>query len=162
MGETMFEKEKPKRQLTKKQQEALKRGRDKLKAKRQGDDFEEVKQIKTKQKHERLAKLRVMDEKREADIYNKLMKKGNDKIDKFKTLKYKWLDQAPDMKHYQDFKGVLDTITEEDILKDQHIEKLKHSLHGFRKSSAPIDIPKKNVRFEIEDRDIMDDMTIVD
>ena len=50
MGETMFEKEKPKRQLTKKQQEALKRGRDKLKAKRQGDEFEEVKQIKTKQK----------------------------------------------------------------------------------------------------------------
>ena len=60
------------------------------------------------------------------------MKKGNDKINRFKELKYNWLDQAPSMKEYNDFKGVLDTITEEDILTDNHLSKLEYGLDSFR------------------------------
>jgi len=86
---------------------------------------------KARQREERLLRQKVLDEKREIDIYNKLMKKGNDKINKFKELKYNWLDQAPSMKEYNDFKGVLDTITEEDILTDNHISKLEQGLNSF-------------------------------
>lgn len=139
MSETMFEKERPKKELSKRQKDALAKGREKLKKKRTGTIItdEEVSipapnPYKARQREERLLRQKVLDEKREIDIYNKLMKKGNDKINKFKELKYNWLDKAPSMKEYNDFKSVLDTITEEDILTDNHITKLEYGLNDFR------------------------------
>lgn len=126
----MFEKDKPKKELTDKQRKALAAGRKKLKSKRDNDDIE-ISAIKTRQKEERHERKRVADEKREIEIYNRLMEKGNEKIEKFKQHKYKWLDQAKNVKEYSEFKSVLDTITEEDILHDTHIGKLKHSLSSY-------------------------------
>tara|TARA_R110001632_G_scaffold27674_2_gene74213 strand:- start:8256 stop:8807 length:552 start_codon:yes stop_codon:yes gene_type:complete len=139
MSEMMFEKERPKKELSKRQKDALAKGRAKLKQKRIGTIIEENEvsipppnPYKARQREERLLRQKVLDEKREIDIYNKLMKKGNDKINRFKELKYNWLDQAPSMKEYNDFKGVLDTITEEDILTDNHLSKLEYGLDSFR------------------------------
>mgnify|MGYP003114480085 CR=1 FL=1 len=138
MSETMFEKERPKKELSRRQKDALAKGRAKLKQKRTGTVIEEdtvsippINQYKGRQREERLERQKVLDEKREIDIYNKLMKKGNDKINKFKELKYKWLDEAPTMKEYTQFKGVMDNITEEDILNDYHIDKLNDGLSSF-------------------------------
>lgn len=139
MSETMFEKERPKKELSKRQKDALAKGREKLKKKRTGTIItdEEVSipapsPYKARQREERLLRQKVLDEKREIDIYNKLMKKGNDKINRFKELKYNWLDKAPSMKEYNEFKGVLDTITEEDILTDNHLTKLEDGLNHFK------------------------------
>ena len=155
MSETIFEKErKPSsKPLTKKQKEALAKGRARLREKRAGvgDDVPDQ-AVKTRQKEERLARQRVLDEKREIDIYNKLMKKGNDKIAKFVDLKYKWLDKASSVKEYKDMKAVLDTITEEDILEDSHIPKLVEGARSFSKA-------KKSVSFEKEP---LDDVSYVD
>ena len=140
MGETMFEKEKPKKELSKKQLTALAKGRAKMKAKREGTyeeqlieekEVKKVEQIRIKQREQRLDRQKVLDEKKEIAIYNKLMKKGNDKIDKFKEMKYKWLDKAPSMKEYTQFKNILDNITEEDVLNDYHIDILNDSMGAF-------------------------------
>ncbi len=92
MSETMFEKERPKKELSKRQKDALAKGREKLKKKRTGTIIEENEvsipqpsPYKARQREERLLRQKVLDEKREIDIYNKLMKKGNDKINKFKN-----------------------------------------------------------------------------
>ena len=140
MGETMFEKEKPKKELTKKQLTALAKGRAKMKAKREGTyeeqlieekEVKKVEQIRIKQREQRLDRQKVLDEKKEIAIYNKLMKKGNDKINKFKEMKYKWLDKAPSMKEYTQFKNILDNITEDDVLNDYHIDMLNDSMGAF-------------------------------
>ena len=140
MGETMFEKERPKKELTKKQLTALAKGRAKMKAKRDGTYEEQlieekevrnVEAIKVRQREQRLDRQKVLDEKKEIDIYNKLMKKGNDKINKFKEMKYKWLDKAPSMKEYTQFKNILDNITEDDVLNDYHIDMLNDSMGAF-------------------------------
>ena len=140
MGETMFEKERPKKELTKKQLTALAKGRAKMKAKREGTyeeqlieekEVKKVEQIRIKQREQRLDRQKVLDEKKEIAIYNKLMKKGNDKIDKFKEMKYKWLDKAPSMKEYTQFKNILDNITEDDVLNDYHIDMLNDSMGAF-------------------------------
>ena len=140
MGETMFEKERPKKELSKKQLTALAKGRAKMKAKRDGTYEEQlieekevrnVEAIKVRQREQRLDRQKVLDEKKEIDIYNKLMKKGNDKINKFKEMKYKWLDKAPSMKEYTQFKNILDNITEDDVLNDYHIDMLNDSMGAF-------------------------------
>ena len=140
MGETMFEKERPKKELTKKQLTALAKGRAKMKAKRDGTYEEQlieekevrnVEAIKVRQREQRLDRQKELDEKKEIDIYNKLMKKGNDKINKFKEMKYKWLDKAPSMKEYTQFKNILDNITEDDVLNDYHIDMLNDSMGAF-------------------------------
>ena len=142
MGETMFEKERPKKELTKKQLTALAKGRAKMKAKRDGTyngetseqeekEVRNVEAIKVRQREQRLDRQKVLDEKKEIDIYNKLMKKGNDKINKFKEMKYKWLDKAPSMKEYTQFKNILDNITEDDVLNDYHIDMLNDSMGAF-------------------------------
>ena len=136
MGETMFEKEKVKKELTDKQKKALATGRKKLKAKRQGEDIDSS-NIKTRQREERKQREKVLDEKKEIEIYNRLMEKGNEKIERFKRQKYAWLDKASNVKEYSQFKSVLDTITEEDILHDTHIDKLKESLSTHTRKEEP-------------------------
>ena len=149
MGETMFEKEKPKKELSKKQLTALAKGRAKMKAKREGTyeeqlieekEVKKVEQIRIKQREQRLDRQKVLDEKKEIAIYSKLMKKGNDKIDKFKEMKYKWLDKAPSMKEYTQFKNILDNITEEDVLNDYHIDILNDSMGAFLPSEEEDEI----------------------
>jgi len=163
MGETMFEKDKPKKELTDKQKKALATGRKKLKAKRQAEDIE-VANIKTRQREERQHREMVLDEKKEIEIYNRLMKKGNEKIERFKQQKYNWLDKAKNVKEYSEFKSVLDTITEEDILHDKHIDKLKESLsiHTRKKSPEPEPEPELDENSDDEARPLdLDDVVNV-
>lgn len=155
MGETMFEKEKPKKELSSKQLKALAKGRAKLKAKKEGtyspEEERKVEAIKVRQREQRLERQAVLDEKKEIDIYNKLMKKGNDKIQEFKMMKYKWLDKAPSMKEYTQFKNILDTITEEDVLNDYHIDKLNDSMGQFVSPEALMEEEDNELTIEEEE-----------
>tara|TARA_R110001592_G_scaffold85314_3_gene251967 strand:+ start:4757 stop:5332 length:576 start_codon:yes stop_codon:yes gene_type:complete len=121
--------DKPKRKLTKKQLESLAEGRKKQKVKK---EREIIKETRVRQRQERLERERVLNEQKEIEIYNKLMERGNKKIEEFKSIKYKYLEKATSIEEYNDLKQIVDQITEEDILTGEHIEKLKEGLEEFR------------------------------
>ncbi len=126
--------QKPKKKLTEKQLRALADGRKKQKIKREKEIIQETK---TRQRKERLERERVLNEQEEIKIYNKLMKKGNDKIREWKDIKYKHLDKANTIQEYNDLKHILDQIDEEDVLTGTHIDKLQQGLEYYRPPTEP-------------------------
>ena len=126
--------QKPKKKLTEKQLRALADGRKKQKIKREKEIIQETK---TRQRKERLERERVLNEQEEIKIYNKLMKKGNDKIREWKEIKYKHLDKAPSIQEYNELKQILDQIDEEDVLTGTHIDKLEQGLEYYRPPTEP-------------------------
>jgi len=125
---------KPKKKLTEKQLRALADGRKKQKIKREKEIIQETK---TRQRKERLEREKVLNEQEEIKIYNKLMKKGNEKIREWKDIKYKHLDKAQTITEYNELKHLLDQIDEEDVLTGTHIEKLQQGLEFFRPTPLP-------------------------
>jgi|TARA_R110002049_G_scaffold234276_1_gene407511 hypothetical protein len=126
---------KPKRKLTEKQLKALAEGRKKQKIKREKEIIIETKH---RQRKERIEREKVLNEQEEIKIYNKLMKKGNDKIREWKMIKYRHLDKANNIKEYNELKAVLDTIDEEDVLTGTHIEKLQQGIDQYKpKNPSP-------------------------
>ena len=120
---------KPKRRLTEKQLKALAEGRKKQKIKREKEIIIETKH---RQRKERVEREKVLNEQEEIKIYNKLMKRGNDKIREWKMIKYRHLDKADNIKEYNELKAVLDTIDEEDVLTGSHIEKLHRGMDQYK------------------------------
>jgi hypothetical protein len=120
---------KPTRKLTDKQLKALAEGRRKAKVKK---EEKIIKETKARQRAERLERERVLNEQKEIEIYNKLMEKGNKKIEEFKEIKYKYMEKASSIEEYNDLKEILDQITEEDILTGAHIDKLRQGEELFR------------------------------
>lgn len=120
---------KPKRKLTEKQLKALAEGRKKQKIKREKEIIIETKH---RQRKERIEREKVLNEQEEIKIYNKLMKRGNDKIREWKQIKYRHLDRANNIKEYNELKTILDTIDEEDVLTGNHIEKLQQGVEQYK------------------------------
>jgi hypothetical protein len=120
---------KPARKLTKRQLEALAEGRRKQKIKK---EREIIQATRAQQRKERLERERVLNEQKEIEIYNKLMAKGNKKIEEFKKIKYRYMEKASSIEEYNDLKQIVDSITEEDILTNEHINKLKEGVEQFR------------------------------
>lgn len=116
---------KPRGKLTAKQQKEFKLGKQKEKIKKEKHI---ISQTKARQRKERAERVSVLNEQKEIEIYNKLMVKGNAKINEFSTIKYKYLAQAESIEDYHDLKHVFDQITEEDVLSGRHIEKLQSGL----------------------------------
>tara|TARA_R110000765_G_scaffold4910_2_gene15394 strand:+ start:3498 stop:4010 length:513 start_codon:yes stop_codon:yes gene_type:complete len=116
---------KPRGKLTAKQQKEFKLGKQKEKIKKEKHI---ISQTKARQRKERAERVSVLNEQKEIEIYNKLMIKGNAKINEFSTIKYKYLAQAESIEDYHDLKHVFDQITEEDVLSGRHIEKLQSGL----------------------------------
>ena len=127
---------KPKKKLTDKQLRALADGRKKQKIKREKEIIQETK---TRQRKERLEREKVLNEQEEIKIYNKLMKKGNEKIREWKEIKYKHLDKATSIQEYNDLKHLLDQIDEEDVLTGTHIDKLQQGLEYYTPTPEPSD-----------------------
>ena len=138
---------KPKRKLTEKQLKALAEGRKKQKIKREKEIIIETKH---RQRKERVEREKVLNEQEEIKIYNKLMKKGNDKIREWKMIKYRHLDKANNIKEYNELKAVLDTIDEEDVLTGNHIEKLQQGIDQY-KPKNPSPEPEEDVEDETEE-----------
>tara|TARA_R110000822_G_scaffold4884_7_gene20935 strand:+ start:114 stop:611 length:498 start_codon:yes stop_codon:yes gene_type:complete len=113
---------KPRGKLSVKQMKEFKLGKEKEKIKK---EKALIKGTKARQRKERAERVSVLNEQKEIEIYNKLMAKGNTKINEFSTIKYKYLAQAESIEDYHDLKHVFDQITEEDILAGRHIEKLQ-------------------------------------
>ena len=113
---------KPRGKLSVKQMKEFKLGKEKEKIKK---EKALIKGTKARQRKERAERVSVLNEQKEIEIYNKLMAKGNTKINEFSTIKYKYLAQAESIEDYHDLKHVFDQITEEDILAGKHIEKLQ-------------------------------------
>ena len=124
--------------MTEKQLKALADGRKKQKIKREKEIIQETK---FRQRKERLEREKVLNEQEEIKIYNKLMKSGNDKIRKWKDIKYKHLDKATSINEYNELKYILDQITEEDVLTGSHVEILQSGLEHYTESteSNPIE-----------------------
>jgi len=131
------EKPKPKRVLSDKQKENLKKGREKMAIKRAKEREEKAKvKIDTKgsKEHQAIKKenvkkkratIKEINKKKEEEILNKLLKKDKVKksrINMFDTLKIKCLEKAKDVDEYNEIKVALDGIND-DILGDN--EKLK-------------------------------------
>lgn len=116
---------KPRGKLSVKQMKEFKLGKEKEKIKK---EKALIKGTKARQRKERAERVSVLNEQKEIEIYNKLMAKGNTKINEFSTIKYKYLAQAESIEDYHDLKHVFDQITEEDVLSGRHIEKLKSGL----------------------------------
>tara|TARA_R110000823_G_scaffold39796_4_gene106108 strand:+ start:1640 stop:2146 length:507 start_codon:yes stop_codon:yes gene_type:complete len=138
---------KPKRKLTEKQLKALAEGRKKQKIKREKEIIIETKH---RQRRERVEREKVLNEQEEIKIYNKLMKKGNDKIREWKMIKYRHLDKANNIKEYNELKAVLDTIDEEDVLTGTHIEKLQQGIDQY-KPKNPSPEPEEEAEDETEE-----------
>ncbi len=131
------EKPKPKRVLSDKQKENLKKGREKMALKRAKEREEKAKvkvEIKGSKEHQatkkenvkkKRATIKEINKKKEDEILKKLLKKDkvkNSRIDMFDKLKIKCLEKAKDVEEYNEIKVALDGIND-DILGDN--DKLK-------------------------------------
>ncbi len=123
-----------KRRLTQKQKDALAEGKRRAKVKREQAIIQETR---AKQRLERMERQKIVDEQKEIEIYNRLMKKGNDKISNWKKIKYKYMALANSMSDYNELKEVVQSITSEDVLTGKHVEYLKEVLDSY--TNPPLD-----------------------
>ena len=134
----------PKKKLSEAQLQALAKGRARMKEKRdeasarkkQKEENEALfkeqerkrelrrvenddKAIVDNQKNRRTQKLKMnelLDQQREIALHNKFLKEHNAKLEKFKKIKYKYMEQAKSLKEYTEFKSIMDDIPEEVVL----------------------------------------------
>ena len=131
-----------KRRLTQKQKDALAEGKRRAKIKREQAIIQETK---AKQRLERTERQKVVDEQKEIEIYNRLMQKGNDKINKWKKIKYKYMSMADSMSDYNELKEVVQSITEEDVLTGKHIEYLKEVVDAYKNPQKEEMLARENM-----------------
>ena len=141
---------KPRGKLSVKQMKEFKLGKEKEKIKK---EKALIKGTKARQRKERAERVSVLNEQKEIEIYNKLMAKGNTKINEFSTIKYKYLAQAESIEDYHDLKHVFDQITEEDILAGKHIEKLQLGIEEL----SPPQIVEEIIEEEEEEDEITEE-----
>ena len=139
---------KPKRKLTEKQLENLKKGREKMALKRAKE--REKNEVKASKQHQKIkstgvakkrATLKEINKRKEDEILSKLMKKEKDNEERstlFEELKVKCYGTAKNVKEYNQMKealeGIDDSILHDDAKLKAHAKKV---LEPFTKQSRP-------------------------
>lgn len=111
---------KKKKQLTQSQRDALAKGRAKIKAKREAQKKDKIitEENHDRNKTEKRKKKKTIDEQREAEIEAKLQKEIDDKLEAFKTIKYKYMSECKTLKDYKEYKAIMDDIDDDMIMDD--------------------------------------------